>query len=146
MNFAPYQDDAPDSTRTSSPRPTPGTSKSSQPPSTTSTPFYTDNLTGDIEDETDFLPDPTSFENVSGRGSRFLGFGNRRGGADVDTDVDLFATSLPIRLDILALLCYVALPPVAGAVLLVLEHRSDYVRYVYILPTATALSGWREGV
>jgi len=141
MNFAPYQDDAPESTRTPSPRPTTTTSNQSRTaskpsPSTSSTPFYTDNTTDDIEDDADFLPDPSSFEDAGGRGRRFLGFGNRRA-ANVDTEVDLFATSLPIRLDIQALLCYVALPPVAGAVLLVLEHRSDYVRYVFFLTLDT---------
>lgn len=45
-----------------------------------------------------------------------------------DVDEDLFATTLDVRLEYLAALAYVGVPPVAGAVLLVCERRSDYVR------------------
>lgn len=45
-------------------------------------------------------------------------------------DVNLFETSLPIRLDYEAMLAYLLLPPAGGVLLLVLEHKSDYVRYV----------------
>ena len=44
--------------------------------------------------------------------------------------MDLFETSLPIRLDYEAMLAYLLLPPAGGVLLLVLEHKSDYVRYV----------------
>ena len=43
-------------------------------------------------------------------------------------DVNLFETSLPLRLDYEAALAYVLLPPVGGVALLILEHKSDYVR------------------
>ena len=39
-----------------------------------------------------------------------------------------FETSLPIRLDYEACLAYLLLPPAGGVLLLVLEHKSDYVR------------------
>ena len=45
-------------------------------------------------------------------------------------DVNLFETSLPLRLDYEAMLAYLLLPPAGGVLLLVLEHKSDYVRYV----------------
>ena len=45
-------------------------------------------------------------------------------------NVDLFETSLHIRLDYEAMLAYLLLPPAGGVLLLVLEHKSDYVRYV----------------
>jgi hypothetical protein len=41
-----------------------------------------------------------------------------------------FETSLPIRLDYEACLAYLLLPPAGGVLLLVLEQKSDYVRYV----------------
>lgn len=148
MNFAPYQDEAPESERAPTPRlntaSEPSTSASAIP--TTQTPFYDDD-NEDIDDPLDFLPDPASFDKnkpddsrrggVGAGGRRFLGFGNRRDverrlGVIDDDDDDLFATSLPMRLDVEAVLCYVGLPPVAGAVLLCLETKSDYVRYVLV--------------
>lgn len=50
-------------------------------------------------------------------------------------DVNLFETSLPLRLDYEAMLAYLLLPPAGGVLLLVLEHKSDYVRYVETTPT-----------
>jgi hypothetical protein len=52
------------------------------------------------------------------------GFGGGR------EDVDLFETGLGIRMDWEACLAYLVLPPAGGVLLLVLEHKSDYVRYV----------------
>ena len=45
-------------------------------------------------------------------------------------DVNLFETSLPLRLDYEAMLAYLLLPPAGGVFLLVVEHKSDYVRCV----------------
>lgn len=45
--------------------------------------------------------------------------------------LDEFATSLPIRLDYEACLAYLLLPPAGGVLLLLLEHKSDYVRLVW---------------
>lgn len=50
-----------------------------------------------------------------------------------------FETSLPIRMDFEAMLAYLLLPPAGGVFLLLVEHKSDYVRYVIsmeILPFA----------
>lgn len=44
--------------------------------------------------------------------------------------VNLFETSLPLRLDYEAMLAYLLLPPAGGVLLLLVEHKSDYVRYV----------------
>ena len=55
------------------------------------------------------------------------------GGVDIEggrLDVNLFETSLPLRLDYEAMLAYLLLPPAGGVFLLVMEHKSDYVRYV----------------
>lgn len=142
MNFAPYQDSDPESARTSfqSSRPLPSKQPPSQPnpppvPSNSAS-TYTD-ADDDDPDDSSNLPDPSSFDPLTSsaqqnqsRLPRILGFGNRRG-VDVDDarrNVDLFATSLPMRLDVEAVMAYVALPPAGPAVLLVLEHRSDYVR------------------
>ena len=59
----------------------------------------------------------------------------RGGGGGITGDVEagrlgvnLFETSLPLRLDYEAMLAYLLLPPAGGVLLLVLEHKSDYVR------------------
>jgi len=150
MNFAPYQDDAPESGRTSTeirtsrtPAPAYITSKPSpRTPAAPPTPSYADTP---VDDE-DFLPDPEDFDagpgndrNINtGAGGRVLGFGGRRGGGGGDADVegvmgrggggDMYATSLGLRMDVEAALAYLVVPPAAGAVLLVGETRSDYVR------------------
>lgn len=51
------------------------------------------------------------------------GYGNME-----DRNPDPYSTSLPVRLEIEASLAYLALPPAGGAILLMLEHKSDYVR------------------
>lgn len=58
--------------------------------------------------------------------SRTTGFG---GGGGVDRgDVDLFETRLGIRMDWEACLAYLVLPPAGAVILLIMEHKSDYVR------------------
>ncbi|KAF2271312.1 uncharacterized protein EI97DRAFT_388184 [Westerdykella ornata] len=47
----------------------------------------------------------------------------------VREDLDMFETRLGIRMDYEACLAYLLLPPAGGALLLVLEHRSDFVRF-----------------
>lgn len=58
--------------------------------------------------------------------ARPTGFGGGRG------DVDLFETSLRVRMDWEACLAYIALPPLGPVLLLIMEHKSDYVRYVTV--------------
>ncbi|KIW08438.1 uncharacterized protein PV09_01341 [Verruconis gallopava] len=62
-----------------------------------------------------------------GYGDRTAGFGS--GGGVAREDVDLFETRLGIRMDWEACLAYLLLPPAGGVLLLVLEHKSDYVRF-----------------
>lgn len=111
MNFAPYQDNDPENER-SSPQ-----SQSPHPPGK----------------QQGSLPNPGAFEDdVERDGDAPRGatdFGNGGGGAD-ERNVDVYSTSLPMRLDFLAALAYVLLPPAGPAMLLVFEHKNDYVRYV----------------
>lgn len=54
---------------------------------------------------------------------------NGNGGAYTDHIAE-FDTSLGLRLDYEACLAYLALPPLGAIILLILERKSDYVRYV----------------
>ncbi len=122
MDFAPYQDTTPESTRALSPPPpnrtsSPARNARSPPPNRPTT---------DPFGAASSLPEPSRFSDEP-RGH--AGFGGR----DVEDgrlDVNLFETSLPIRLDYEAMLAYLLLPPAGGFFLLVMEHKSDYVRYV----------------
>ena len=111
MNFAPYQDEA-----------------SSPKDGTEQRPEAQHSNEGVPREE---LPSPEQFENTVGLSRP--GFGNGIG-AD-ERNVDVFGTSLPLRLDFEACLAYLLLPPAGGAMLLVFERKSDYVRYVEA-PTA----------
>ena len=120
MSFAPYQDDSPDATRATSPPP------KHRP---TSSQSATDNYQDDISREQ--LPLPEDFDNaaVTGGGTPRAGrngFGNSVG--PDERNVNIYGTTLPLRLDFEACLAYLLLPPAGGALLLLLEHRSDYVR------------------
>ncbi|KAK7519543.1 uncharacterized protein IWZ02DRAFT_379799 [Phyllosticta citriasiana] len=146
-NFAPYQDVAPETARAFSPplrvrspalssprtssqqtRPKPGPRAASAaangvttPPTTTTTTtttgttttagglHYNNTTTGYFDN-----PDQQSRPNQQQRGS---------------ADVDLFETRLGWRMDVEACAAYVLLPPAGAVLLLVLEHRSDYVRF-----------------
>jgi hypothetical protein len=113
MNFAPYQDVDPERERALSPPPQDGRrSKSPQvrtPPtrSTASPPS---------------LPHPNAFGNEYEAPANTVGVDGR------GVHFDAFQTSLPLRLDYEAMLAYVLLPPAGPVLLLMLEHKSDYVR------------------
>ncbi len=120
MSFAPYQDDSPDATRATSPPP------KHRP---TSSQSATDNYQDDISSEQ--LPLPADFDNTTVTGGSTPragrnGFGN--GGGANERNVDIYGTTLPLRLDFEACLAYLLLPPAGGAILLLLERKSDYVR------------------
>ncbi|KAL9610439.1 MAG: hypothetical protein Q9167_004864 [Letrouitia subvulpina] len=126
MDFAPYQDTAPENTRALSPPPRRSLSRSpnpkSPPPNASATdPFSSSNL-----------PAPSHFSDDprGGRGANATGFGNTDLESGGGLNVNLFETSLPLRLDYEACLAYLLLPPAGGVFLLVMEHKSDYVRYV----------------
>ncbi|KAI5815758.1 hypothetical protein BZA77DRAFT_315010 [Pyronema omphalodes] len=106
MDFAPYQSESPDSTRRSLNlhRPlSPPMHGSSYSPLPNSPP-----------------PPPLLPTHQPGGGWPMTG------GRDT---VNQFETSLPIRLDWEAVMAYVLLPPAAGVLLLITEHKSDYVRF-----------------
>lgn len=46
-----------------------------------------------------------------------------------ERNLQAFETSLPLRVDYLAMLAYLLLPPAGSVLLLLLEHKSDYVRF-----------------
>lgn len=128
MNFAPYQDDSPENQRALSPPP-PRTL--SPTPRVTSPKSQPDRLnTGAYSDR---LPSPGRFEgdvenqHHQQQQTPQRGFGNGIG-AD-ERNLDVFGTSLPMRLDYEACACYLALPPAGPALILLLEHKSDYVRF-----------------
>ncbi|MCJ1444023.1 MAG: hypothetical protein MMC23_004523 [Stictis urceolatum] len=114
MDFAPYQDTSPEVERTKSPPPRRSLSRSPIPRSSTPQRNIADSLSGSA------LPPPSHF------GSSDV---EAQGGGGPRSHADLFGTSLPMRMDHEAMLAYLALPPAGGVLLLVLEHRSDYVRF-----------------
>lgn len=121
MDFAPYQDTTPESTRALSPPP----NRTSSPARNARSPPSPNRPNTDPFGASS-LPAPSHFSDEP-RGN--TGFG----GGDIESgrlDVNLFETSLPLRLDYEAMLAYLLLPPAGGVFLLVVEHKSDYVRYV----------------
>jgi uncharacterized membrane protein len=59
-------------------------------------------------------------------------------------EMDVFETRLGLRMDVEACLSYLVLPPVGGVLLLILEHKSDYVRYVSDSFRPNHLGPWQE--
>jgi hypothetical protein len=110
MNFAPYQDESPEIERALSP---PNADPRIRSPGLRSPRASAD------------LPSPSQF---AGHGHSNTSFGRDVEGGHVS--LGAFETSLPIRMDIEAMLAYLLLPPAGGVFLLLMEHKSDYVRYV----------------
>ncbi|KAJ5155509.1 hypothetical protein N7492_008312 [Penicillium capsulatum] len=107
MNFAPYQDESPEIERALSP---PAADHRAKSPNLRSPRASAD------------LPSPRHFG----------GIGNTGYGRDVESghvSLGAFETSLPIRMDVEAMLAYLLLPPAGGVFLLLTEHKSDYVRF-----------------
>lgn len=123
MDFAPYQDTAPEAARTLSPPPLTSPRSRSRSPQIPQSPPPNRSLND--PSAASALPPPSFFG--SDRTGQ-AGFGNDVEGSRLD--INLFETSLPVRLDYEAMLAYLLLPPAGGVLLLVLEHKSDYVRYV----------------
>lgn len=122
MNFAPYQDESPEVERSFSPSlGDPHRVKSPNLHSPRGSPPIASNG----------LPSPSQFA-PSGH-VETSGYGNNGFGRDVEGgrwNMGAFETSLPIRMDFEAMLAYLLLPPAGGVFLLLVEHKSDYVRYV----------------
>ena len=122
MNFAPYQDTAPESERALSPPPRRSSSRSPNPRSPPP-----DHRGAKEPFQGSPLPDPSHFDGDSRANAGNGGFGN----ADIEggrLNVNLFDTSLPMRMDYEAMMAYILLPPAGGVLLLLVEHKSDYVR------------------
>jgi len=114
MDFAPYQDTAPEAASPGSPRP--GSQQHSRSPSPAR-----------FSKHTSALPDPNDLgDDEQGLAGAGYSAGSLEAGR---LDVNLFETSL-IRVDYEAMLAYLLLPPAGSVFLLIVEHRNDYVRYV----------------
>jgi len=112
MDFAPYQDPAPETIRALSPPP-----YSSRP---------------SLDRGASGLRFPSPLSPVIKPPAVSPFFQPRPGYTDIESGwgrLDEFSTSLPIRLDYEACLAYLLLPPAGGALLLIFEHKSDYVRF-----------------
>lgn len=110
MNFAPYQDESPETERAMSP--SLGDPRRSMSPK---------------------LQSPRVSSPVPGFSqSRVPPLNQYDGRRDVEggrLNLGAFKTSLPIRMDVEAMLAYLLLPPAGGVFLLLVEHDSDYVRF-----------------
>ncbi|KAI6892632.1 hypothetical protein KC318_g13892 [Hortaea werneckii] len=155
MNFAPYQSSPPESERVKSPplrSPTASPKPNAQPTraiSSVEDPWAAaraqrlpspsqyrdedddDNDGGyqDIESQR-FRNDYIGHEALRGGGVTYNGGGGGvtyNGGGGIGGSV--FETSLGLPLNIEAMLAYLVLPPCGGVVLLLFEHKSDYVRF-----------------
>lgn len=121
MDFAPYQDIAPETERALSPPPSRSSSRSPKPRSSLAKQPSTDPRV------TSALSPSSRLGNEAGGNLDNAGFG----GGDVEggrLGVNLFETSLPMRMDYEAMLAYLLLPPAGAVFLLLMEHKSDYVR------------------
>lgn len=118
MDFAPYQDVDPERERALSPPPSDGRrSKSPQAPTATTRPPAA-------------RPD---LPRTSEIGNEYVPAGYSIGAQERGVHFDAFQTSLPLRLDYEAMLAYLLLPPAGPVLLLMMEHKSDYVRFVGLL-------------
>lgn len=114
MDFAPYQDVDPERERALSPPPSDGRrSKSPQAPTATTRPPAA-------------RPD---LPRTSEIGNEYVPAGYSMGAQERGVHFDAFQTSLPLRLDYEAMLAYLLLPPAGPVLLLMMEHKSDYVRF-----------------
>jgi uncharacterized membrane protein len=146
MNFAPYQSSPPESTRALSPplrspttSPKPQQAKPQQNLSAATSPSNEDPWAvaraqrlpspSQYADEEDDIGtggysdlergDPHQNDYLDNRGDVYTYTGNS----------SLFETSLGISIQLEACLAYLVLPPAGGVVLLLFEHKSDYVRF-----------------
>lgn len=153
MNFAPYQSDAPEDERAKSPPPLRSPTASPKPNLQQQRAQPQRNISS-IADQNDpwaaaraqRLPSPSQYyddddqaggyTDLEGGGGRrtndYIGQQALQGGGPATTYTgsgNIFETSLGMPLPIEAMLAYLVLPPAGGMVLLLFEHKSDYVRF-----------------
>lgn len=145
MNFAPYQSSPPESTRALSPplrsptaSPTPQQVKPHQNLSSVANTNHEDPWAAARAQR---LPSPSQYadeEDIDTNGYSDLERADPRRNDYLDNRGDvytytgntsLFETSLGISLQLEACLAYLLLPPAGGVILLLFEHKSDYVRF-----------------
>ncbi|KAK0662631.1 hypothetical protein DIS24_g1711 [Lasiodiplodia hormozganensis] len=143
MNFAPYQDASPENTRamsppirspTHSPRPSLSTSRHQRGNSALGTSAIASPQGNQNSAASYFPPQRGSADLERGWGGNSNNTAAAWGATSTGSlggreNLDLFETRLGIRMDWEACLAYLLLPPAGGVLLLVLEHRSDYVRF-----------------
>ncbi len=132
-DFAPYQDQSPETIRTFSPPPLEnGARRSFSPGKRTSySPALPSPSNVSRPSANPWAPASGYEGNFASSGGGFGGdnAGDLEGGAGIGrAGLNEFETSLPIRLDYEACLAYLLLPPAGGVLLLVMERKSDYVR------------------
>jgi hypothetical protein len=128
MDFAPYQDQSPERTRALSPPPQDGRRSGSFSPAPQNAPASAGQPSSrptsppiqSSRDTSNNTPAET-YGNWSNENRDLENGGNR-------SHINEFETSLPLRLDYEAMLAYLLLPPAGGVFLLLIEHKSDYVR------------------
>ncbi|OAX82712.1 hypothetical protein ACJ72_02931 [Emergomyces africanus] len=124
MNFAPYQDQSPEIERALSP-PLRDATRSKSPPTQIQSQNQNQRTSPSFP-PVGGLPSPSHF------GGPEAAAGDTGFGRDVEggrLSLGAFETSLPIRMDFEAMLAYILLPPAGGVFLLLVEHKSDYVRF-----------------
>ena len=145
MNFAPYQSSPPESERAKSPPPARSPTASPKPQHSR----QNSRNIASIADQSDpwaaarnqRLPNPSAYEDLDGEGPQpyntryndYIGSSALEGGGATTSNyregISVFETSLGLPLNIEAALAYLLLPPAGGVVLLLFEHKSDYVRF-----------------
>lgn len=165
VNFAPYQSSPPESTRALSP---PLRSPTSSPKPQQSKPQRNISSVADNSDpwaaaRAQRLPDPSQYADdepytdvEGGRREDYATGGTGGAGYPYSGNTSGFETSLGLSLGLEASLAYLLLPPAGAAVLLLFEHKSDYVRFhawqsallfgtlfmVHIIFSWTAIISW----
>ncbi|KAF2209437.1 hypothetical protein CERZMDRAFT_100231 [Cercospora zeae-maydis SCOH1-5] len=154
MNFAPYQSSPPESDRAKSPPPV--RSPPSSPGPQSRPPRTTIASVADHEDpwaaaRAQKLPSPSQYQDLSdsdneeesqdiSRASRnpyyndYIGSRALEGGGNTALGgrgglTSIYETSLGLNIALESTLAYLLLPPAGGVVLLLFEHKSDYVRF-----------------
>lgn len=119
MDFAPYQDQSPETNRALSPPPE---GRRSFSPGVRSPPLQSP---VNAPSSNPWAPIDSSTRAFGSDGAGITSSGDVESGRG---RLNEFETSLPIRLDYEACLAYLLLPPAGAVLLLVMEHKSDYVR------------------